>query len=122
MARLAVVQDERALWRLQRMLPVSAHGRPNLLKFLRGRLPLAGTSPRLTVTNIFYPRDGKSLICKFHVDATAAGTLSFVAPIEQVAFERGHPITHELAAYSKGYEKKNGACLSQDNGPPSCPL
>ncbi len=121
MARLAVVQDERVLWRLQRMLPVSAHGRSKLLKFLRGRLPLGGISPRLTVTNIFYPRDGKSLMCKFHVDATTAGMLSVVAPIEQVAFERGHPIAQELAAYSKGYEKKSAACLSQDNGPPSCP-
>jgi len=33
MTRSALVDEERALWRLQSMLPVSAHGRPKLLKF-----------------------------------------------------------------------------------------
>jgi hypothetical protein len=117
MRRLTLVEEERALWRLQCMLPVSAHGRPKLLKFLRSRLALGGTSPRLTVTNILYARHGKDIMCRFHVDGPARTSPSFVAPLEHLAFDRGHPIANALAAYSKGCDKRSPVSLSQDNAP-----
>ena len=83
------VEEEQALWCLQSMLPVSAHGRPKLLKFPRSRMALAGTAPRLTVTNILDARDGKDIMCRFHVDGPARSSPSFIAPIEQLAFDQG---------------------------------
>lgn len=114
MTRSALVDEERALWRLQSMLPVSAHGRPKLLKFPRSRFALAGISPGLTVTNILYARVGMDIMCRFYVDGPASSSPSFVAPLKHLAFDRGHPIAVELAAYCKGCDKRNPVSPSKD--------
>jgi hypothetical protein len=78
-------------------------------------MALAGTAPRLTVTNILDARDGKDIMCRFHVDGPARSSPSFIAPIEQLAFDRGHPIANAIAAYIKGCDKRGPVSPSKDN-------
>ena len=72
-------------------------------------------SPRLMVTGIFHAGDGKGLMGQFTVEDAAESPRFFVAPIEHLAFERWHPIVHDLAVYRKAREKRGLASLSQDN-------
>ncbi len=115
MNRMAAIQEEQLAWRLQCVLPLPAHGRPELLKFLRGRGVIFRSSPRLMVTGIFHAANGQGLMGKFAVEGAAVRPRLFVAPIEHLAFERGHPIAQDLAAYRKAREKRGLASLSQDN-------
>lgn len=116
MNRTAAIQEEQLAWRLQCFLPLPAHGRSELLKFLRGRGVMFRNSPRLMVTGVFHAGDGKGLMGQFAVEGAKESPRLFVAPIEHLAFERGHPIVHELAAYRKAREKRGLGALSQDNG------
>ncbi len=116
MNRMAAIQEEQLAWRLQCFLPLPAHGRPELLKFLRGRGVMFRNSPRLMVTGVFHAGDGKGLMGQFAVEGAEESPRLFVAPIEHLAFERGHPIVHDLAVYRKAREKKGLGALSQDNG------
>jgi hypothetical protein len=115
MNRMTAIQEEQLAWRLQCFLPLPAYGRPELLKFLRGRGTMFRVSPRLIVTGIFHAGDGKGLMGQFAVEGAEESPGLFVAPIEHLAFERGHPIVHDLAAYRKAREKRGLAFLSQDN-------
>ncbi|HEY8127017.1 MAG TPA: hypothetical protein VIF88_16520 [Methylocystis sp.] len=115
MNRMTAIQEEQLAWRLQCFLPLPAHGRPELLKFLRGRGVMFRDSPRLMVTGVFHAGDGKGLMGQFAVEGTAESPRLFVAPIEYLAFERGHPIINDLAVYRKAREKRGPASLSQDN-------
>ena len=115
MNRMTAIQEEQLAWRLQCFLPLPAHGRSELLKFLRGRGVMFRNSPRLMVTGIFHAAHGKGLMGQFAVEGAAESPRLFVAPIEHLAFERGHPIAQELAVYRKAREKNGLASLSQDN-------
>jgi hypothetical protein len=115
MNRSATNQEEQLAWRLQRFLPLPAHGRPELLKFLRGRGVMFRDSPRLMVTGVFRAGDGKGLLSQFAVEGAEESPRLFVAPIEHLAFERGHPIIRDLNVYRKAREKRGLAFLSQDN-------
>ena len=115
MNRMAVIQEEQLAWRLQCFLPLPARGRPELLKFLRGRGVMFRDSPRLMVTGVFQAGDGKGLMGRFAVEDAEESPRLFVAPIEHLAFERGHPIVHDLAVYRKAREKRRLGALSQDN-------
>ena len=116
MNRMTALHEEQLAWRLQCFLPLPARGRPELLKFLRVRGVTFRDSPRLMVTGVFQAGDGKGLMGQFAVEGAAESTRLFVAPIEHLAFERGHPIVHDLAVYRKAREKRGLAFLSQDNG------
>jgi|GEM_PF-1472066 hypothetical protein len=94
-------QEEQFISRLQRMLPLTAHGRPPLLAFLRKNMSIERTSPRLTVTNVFYAGEQRGLMCHFVVSDATEMKKVFVAPIEQLAFERRQPITQEIPAHRK---------------------
>jgi len=115
MNHMAAIQEEQLAWRLQCFLPLPARGRPELLKFLRRRGLMFRDSPRLMVTGVFQAGDGKGLMGQFAVGGAEESPRLFVAPIEQLAFERGHPIVHDLAVYRKAREKKGLAAFSQDN-------
>ncbi len=115
MNRVAAIQEEQLAWRLQCFLPLPAHGRPELLKFLRGRGVMFRDSPRLMVMGVFHAGDDKGLMGQFAIEGAEASSRLFVAPIEHLAFERGHPIVHDLAVYRKAREKRGLASLSQDN-------
>ncbi len=115
MNRMAAIQGEQLARQLQCFLPLPARGRPELLKFLRGRGVMFRESPRLMVTGVFQAGDGKGLMGQFAVEGAKESPRSFVAPIEHFAFERGHPIVHDLAVYRKAREKRGLAFLSQDN-------
>jgi hypothetical protein len=88
--------DDGFLWRLQRQLPLPAYARPVLMAFLRTRIANIRIAPRLRVTNMFRASEAGGLLCRFIVEETAAGQSLFVAPIEQLAFYRGHPIAREI--------------------------
>lgn len=111
----AAIQEEQLAWRLQCFLPLPAHGRPALLKFLRGSGVMFRNSPRLMVTGVFRAGNGKGLMGQFAVEGAEESPRLFVAPIEHLAFERGHPIVRDLAVYRKAREKRGLASLSQDN-------
>jgi hypothetical protein len=94
-------QEEQLECRLRRMLPLPAHGKPPLLAFLRNHAPIERGALRLTVTNVFRSGDGTGLMCQFVVSGAAETSHIYVAPITQIAFDRRHPISQELALYRK---------------------
>ncbi len=95
------ISDGGLIWRLQRSLPLPAHGRPALLIFLRAHKALKQRSPRLTVINIFDAGGASGLMCQFIVEDMIESRRIFVAPISQFSFERGHPIRQQIAAYQR---------------------
>ncbi len=120
MNRPAAIRERQFLRRLQCALPLSAYARPMLLAFVRRRLALERTSPRLTVTNVFHAGDGKGLMCQFLVEGAKEGAHQFVAPIEQLAFERWRSIAQDIGIYRNRRNKNAVVSLPQDNGPQSC--
>ena len=97
----ALQREEIIADRLRLALPLVAHGKPALLRFLRGRLSLGRTSPPLTVTNVFYAGGDRGFMCHFVVDGASGASRAFVAPIGQLALDRRHPIIREIAVYRK---------------------
>ena len=93
--------DGGLLWRLQRSLPLPAHGRPALSIFLRAHKALEQRSPRLTVINIFDAENANGLMCQFIVEDMIESRRIFVAPISQISLKRGHPIRQQIAAYQR---------------------
>ena len=87
--------------KLRRALPLTAHGRPSLTAALRQRLPGAIVMPRVTVTDVFYGGEKDGLMCRVHVQGAIDEPLVVVAPITQLAFNRWHPIAHDIAVYRK---------------------
>jgi hypothetical protein len=92
-------RESGAIARLRQALPLSAHGRPALLAFLRKRFAYLGGAPRLTVTNVFYAGD-QTLMCQFTIGDATAGQKVFVAPLYNVALDRRHPVAREIGAQS----------------------
>jgi hypothetical protein len=97
----ALRQEEMIAHRLRLATPFAAYGKPALVRFLRSRLPLGRTSPRLTVTNVFYAGGDRGFMCHFVVDGAAGASRAFVAPIRQLALDRHHPIVREIAAHRR---------------------
>jgi hypothetical protein len=93
--------EEKLMWQLKCALPLPARGRPALQAYLRDRAVEVRHAPRLTVTNIFHAGEAKGLMCQFTIEGAAAGKSEFVASMQQLAFDRRHPITREIAAYRK---------------------
>ncbi|MGD9658115.1 MAG: hypothetical protein AB7U61_10865 [Methylocystis sp.] len=79
---------------LRRALPLSAHPRPALIAFLRERGVVTRGAPRLAVLDVFDAGGAAGLMCRFAIAGVDAS--SFVAPLEQVAFERRHPTRPRL--------------------------
>jgi hypothetical protein len=88
---------DRFLWRLQCQLPLSAHGRPALTAFLRNRIANIKFAPHLKVTNVFHSGAAGGLMYPFLVEDSAAEKYLFVAPVEQLAFDRRYPNSREIA-------------------------
>lgn len=82
--------------RLQRQLPLPAHGRPALLDFLRARGVIGSASPRLKLVGVFQAGPRGDLMCRFIIEGDASNQ-SFVAPLADVALNRRHPAAKELA-------------------------
>ena len=87
--------------KLRRALPLTAHGRPSLTAMLRRRLSCQDVIPRVTVTDIFYAGEKNGLMCRVDVQGFADEPVVVVAPVTQLAFNRKHPITRDIAAYRK---------------------
>lgn len=96
MHRSASVEDNLVM-RLQRQLPLFAHGRPPLLAFLKPLIGNARITPRLKVTAVFCSDRAHSIICNFVLDDELEQRRVFVAPLEQLAFDRRYPIAREIA-------------------------
>ncbi len=97
----ALRQEEMIAHRLGLALPLAAYGRPALVRFLRSRLSLERTSPRLTVTNVFYAGGDRDFMCQFVVNGATGASHAFVAPIGQLALDRRHPILRQIAAHRR---------------------
>jgi hypothetical protein len=93
-----VSRKEELVERMRRALPLVAHARPPLLTFLRHCIARDTAAPRLTVTNVFDAGDAQGVMCQFAVHDWQAGRSIFVAPIAQIAFDRRHAISREIAA------------------------
>lgn len=116
----ALRQEKKLVHRLQRALPLSAHGKPALMAFLRVRVTIERSSPRLTVTNVFDAGGDRGLMCQFVVHCSEERSRVFVAPITQLAFDRRHLISQEVVAYSKRRTEGAVVTFREDDGPRSC--
>ncbi len=113
-------QEEWIADRLRLALPFAAYGKPGLVRYLRSCLSIGRTSPRLTVTNVFYAGEDRGLMCHFLVEGAADEPRVFVAPFGQVALGRGHPIAQEIAVYrERGVNLASG--MSSSGGGRQCP-
>ena len=99
MPQSAIVDDDLIL-RLQRQLPLLAHGRPALLDFLRARGVIGSGSPRLKVVGVFQAGQRGDLMCRFIIEGDVSNQ-SFVVPLTGVALSRRHPAARELAQHRK---------------------
>ena len=93
------LRAELLVQKLRRALPLTAHGRPSLTAALR-RLG-ASLAPRVTVTDVFYRGEKDGLMCRVDVGEESGAPIVVVAPITKLAFNRRHPIAHDVAAYRK---------------------
>jgi hypothetical protein len=57
---------------------------------------------------------------QFAVEGAAGRPHLFVAPIEHLAFERGHPITQDVEVYRKRRTENAAVSFSRENGRRSC--
>lgn len=89
--------EDKLIWRLQRQLPLYAHCRPSLLGFLRARIGNVSIAPRLKITGVFRADCAGGIICKIVLDDGLAQQQVFVAPLEDLAIDRRHPIAQEIA-------------------------
>jgi hypothetical protein len=81
--------------RLQRALPLRARGRPALLAFLRARGVIGSIAPKLKVIGIFPAGAQGEFLCRFTVE-DGVEMETFVAPLDQLALDRGHPVARKL--------------------------
>ncbi len=113
-------QEQLIAHRLRLALPLAAYGKPALVRFLRNCLSIERTSPRLTVTNVFYAGDDRGFMCHFVVDGATDASRVFVAPIGQLAFDRRHPIIREIVVYRRRNASLAAANCLLDSGA-QCP-
>jgi hypothetical protein len=88
-------QEDILVQRLQRALPLGARGRPALLAFLRARGIIGGIAPKLKVIGIFPSGAQSEFMCRFTVE-DGVGAETFVAPLDQIALDRRHPVARKL--------------------------
>jgi hypothetical protein len=98
---LATRRDEQLLGRLRGVLPLPAHGKPALLRFLRRHARIERSSPQLTVTNIFDAGECGRPMCQFVVNGATEHAHIFVVPLAHLSFDRRHPLYRDIAAYSE---------------------
>ncbi|HTV34313.1 MAG TPA: hypothetical protein VME69_14670, partial [Methylocella sp.] len=62
----------------------------------------ANPMPRITDTDVFYANEKDGWMCRVDVQgAIDEPVVVVVAPITHLAFNRRHPIAHDIAAYRK---------------------
>jgi hypothetical protein len=88
-------QEAILVQRLQRALPLGARGRPALLAFLRARGVIGSIAPRLKVIGIFPAGAQGEFLCRFTIE-DGLGMETFVAPLDQLALDRRHPVARKL--------------------------
>jgi hypothetical protein len=81
---------------LRRRLPLSARMRPVLLERAKAAAHDPLLQPICRVTNIYETEPGL-VICHLEYVSRAEATHLIVAPLSQVSFGRGHPLTKLLA-------------------------
>jgi hypothetical protein len=101
MSRPTARREKQLAGRLRTILPLSARAKPPLLRFLRDRIGIERSSPRLTVTNIFNSPESHGLMCHFIVQDAREHSAIFVAPLAQLAFHHRHPLYRDISAYSE---------------------
>jgi hypothetical protein len=100
---------ELLIQKLQQALPLHAHGRTALAAVLQRHSSAASTMPRVMVTDIFYAGEEKGLMCRVDVQGLTNDRTVVVAPLTQLAFDRRHPVTRDIAAYRNKRRAKNGS-------------
>ena len=92
---------QRLLSRLHTYLPLAAYPRPILLASLRGANPEASAAPCCIVTNAFYAGGEHGIMCQLEAAGANHPSSTLVVPIAHIAFDRRHPISHEITSYRK---------------------
>lgn len=87
-------------------LPLTAHAKPALLTFLRRRTANKTMAPRLTVTDVLDLRDARGPMCKFAVHDSAPPREIFIAPINQIAFDRRLLLSRQIGRYLRILERQ----------------
>lgn len=87
--------------RLQRFLPLPAHGRPQLVGMLKKRSSKFTASARLIVTNVYYIGGKAGLMCQIDLASGEPCSSVLVVPITVLAFDRRHPISRDVAEYRR---------------------
>lgn len=101
----ANLRDKRMITRLRQALPLTAHARPSLLAALRRRTRSCDIALRLTVTGVFDLGSGRGVMCQFTVHPATTQDKLFVASIDQLAFDRRHPIYKEIEAWNSRWDE-----------------
>jgi hypothetical protein len=100
------ITSQGLLKQLREALPLAAHAKPTLLTFLRRRTANKTMAPRLTVTDVLDSRDAHGPICKFAVHDSTTPWETFFAPINQIAFDRRHPLSREISRHLRILERQ----------------
>lgn len=87
-------------------LPLAAHAKPALLTFLRRRTANKTMAPRLTVTDVLDLRDARGPMCKFAVHDSALPRKIFIAPINQIDFDRRLLLSRQISRYLRILERE----------------
>jgi hypothetical protein len=94
------------IFRLRRFLPLTVHGRPGLVGRLKKERPEVNGASRLYITNI-YDAGETGLMCAIKLDPDSGAAPVLVASIDEIAIDRRHPITREVALYQRGAAKRH---------------
>lgn len=99
------VRRESLVHTIRDSLPLFGRARPVLRAFLRARGAIGLNAPKLVIVDIF-DSGGLDIMCRFMIEGEAAS--SFVAPLTQIAFDRGHPLAQRLAARRRNPPRPDG--------------
>jgi hypothetical protein len=100
------ITREGLLKMVREALPLAAHAKPALLTFLRRRTANKTMAPRLTVTDVLDSRDAHGPMCKFAVHDSALLREIFIAPINQIAFDRRLPLARQISRHLRILERE----------------
>ncbi len=90
------IPPHQALAWLRRRLPMSARMRPDLLERAKVAAHDAWLQPTCRIVSVYEAAPG-SVICHLEYVARESTPHLIVAPLSQVSFGRGHPLTRMLA-------------------------
>jgi hypothetical protein len=108
--RQAACNMQEFVHRLRSATPLTARARPSLADHLRRSVPQAARAP-LTVSDIYDGGAELGLLCLLDLRKHGDGAPCLVVPLGDLAFDRRHPLAHEIALLQKR-RTRNGVVAS----------